>query len=68
MTSTHGALSTVADLYGVYYEAHEGTAATGYLVDHLASVMLIDRTGRLAEVISFGTKGELIAADVREWL
>ena len=68
MTGTDEEIATVADRYGVYYQAHEGTAATGYLVDHLASVMLIDRKGRLAEVISFGTPGELIAADVREFL
>ncbi len=68
MTGTEQEIATVADLYGVFYEAHEGTAATGYLVDHLASVMLIDRQGRLAEVIGYGTPGELIAADVREFL
>jgi protein SCO1/2 len=68
MTGTAEEIASVADLYGVYYQAHEGTAATGYLVDHLASVMLIDREGRLAEIIGFGTTGDLIAADVREWL
>jgi protein SCO1/2 len=68
MTGTEEEIAAVADLYGVFYQAHEGTAATGYLVDHLASVMVVDRRGRLVEIIGFGTKGEQIAADVREWL
>lgn len=68
MTGTDEEIATVADLYGVFYEAHEGTAATGYLVDHLASVMVVDREGRFVEVIGFGTTGDLIAADVKAWL
>lgn len=68
MTGTEEEIAAVADRYGVFYQAHEGTAATGYLVDHLASVMVVDRRGRLVEIIGFGTKGEQIAADVREWL
>jgi protein SCO1/2 len=68
MTGTAEEIASVADLYGVFYEAHEGTAATGYLVDHLASVMVIDKKGRMVEIVGFGTKGEAIAADVREWL
>lgn len=68
MTGTEEEIAAVAGAYGVYYQAHEGTAATGYLVDHLASVMVVDRRGRLVEVIGFGTESEAIAADIREWL
>ena len=52
----------------MFYEAQEGTAATGYLVDHLASVFVIDKDGDWVEILSYGTSGEQIAADVREWL
>lgn len=68
LTGTEAEVAAVAGQYNVYYEAHEGTVASGYLVDHWAGVMVIDREGRLVEMLSFGTKGEAIAADVRAWL
>jgi protein SCO1/2 len=68
MTGTDDEVAAVAEQYNVYHQAHEGTAATGYLVDHWAGVMVIDREGRLVEMLSYGTKGEAIAADVKEWL
>jgi protein SCO1/2 len=68
LTGTDEEIAAVAEQYNVYYEAHEGTAATGYLVDHWAGVMVIDPEGRLVEMLSYGTVGEVIAADVAEWL
>lgn len=68
LTGSDAEVAAVAEQYNVYYQAHEGTAATGYLVDHWAGVIVIDREGMLVEMLSFGTKGELIAADVSEWL
>ncbi len=68
LTGTDGEIRAVADAYGVFYQAEEGTAATGYLVDHLASVFVIDKDGDWVEILSYGTTGEEIAADVRAWL
>jgi protein SCO1/2 len=68
LTGSDSEIAAVADSYGVFYEAQEGTAATGYLVDHLASVIVIDRDGRWVEVLSYGTTGEQIAGDVEQWL
>ena len=68
LTGSDREIGAVADSYGVFYQAEEGTAATGYLVDHLASVMVIDGDGRWVEILSYGTTAEQIAADVREWL
>lgn len=68
LTGTDAEIAGVADSYGVFYEAQEGTAATGYLVDHLASVIVIDGDGRWVEVLSYGTTSEQIAGDVGEWL
>ena len=67
-TGTDEQIASVAADYGVFYQAHEGTAATGYLVDHWAGTYLIDAEGRLVESFGFGTPGEDIAADVEEWL
>ena len=68
LTGSDADIAAVAEKYNVFYQAEEGTAATGYLVDHWAGVMVIDREGRLVELLSYGTTGEDIAADVEEWL
>ena len=67
-TGSEDEIKAVADSYDVFFEVSEGTEATGYLVDHWAGIMLIDREGRLVELLSHGTSSEDIAADIREWL
>lgn len=67
-TGTDEEIATVAGEYHVFYEAHEGTQETGYLVDHWSGVYLIDPDGNLAETFGFGTSPDLIASDVAEWL
>ncbi|MEW6402846.1 MAG: SCO family protein [Chloroflexota bacterium] len=57
-------LEEIAALYGVFYEAHPGTAASGYLVDHTATLMVIDREGRLKLVLPFGVTADDIADDL----
>lgn len=66
MTGTPDEIASAAMPFGVFYEKHEGTAATGYLVDHTASVMVLDREGRLRLLIPFETPAEDIAADLRQ--
>ena len=53
VTGTPDEIAEVATLYGIYYQAHEGTLATGYLVDHTASVMVIDQDGHLKLVYPY---------------
>lgn len=53
VTGTPDEIAEVATMYGIYYQAHEGTAATGYLVDHTASVMVIDQDGHLKLVYPY---------------
>jgi len=67
-TGTEEEIAEVAALYGVFFEKHEGTEATGYLVDHTATVLGIDREGHLKIVFSFGATGEVIAEDLKELL
>lgn len=64
LTGSPEEIATVATLYGIYYEKREGSAATGYLVDHTASVMVIDEKGHLKLVFPFGTPAEDMAADL----
>lgn len=57
-------IATVAKNYGVFYSKHEGTADTGYLIDHTASMMVLDREGRLVLILGFGTTPKDIASDL----
>ena len=65
LTGTENQVAAVASQYGIFYEKHEGTAATGYLVDHTASVVVIDPEGFLRLIYPFGTPGKDIAEDLK---
>jgi len=65
LTGTDEELLAATTPLGIYYSRHEGTAATGYLVDHTASVTVIDKEGYLRLVYPFDTKGQDMADDVR---
>lgn len=68
LTGAEQEITDVAAEYNVFFEAQEGTPATGYLIDHWAGVYLVDPAGNLVESFSYGITGEQIAADVVEWL
>ena len=57
-------IAVAATPLGIYYEKQEGSEATGYLVDHTASVIAIDPQGHLRIIYPFGTPGEDIAKDI----
>ncbi|MEN8235116.1 MAG: SCO family protein [Actinomycetota bacterium] len=61
-------IDRIATMYGVYYEAAEGSEATGYLVNHTATVMVIDRDGYLKLVLPFEGTAEEVAADINYFL
>ncbi len=50
---------------GIYYEKHAGTASTGYLIDHTATLTVIDKKGYLRLIYPFGISGKDIAADLQ---
>jgi len=58
-------IDAIGASYGVYYQKHEGTAATGYLVDHTARVFVIDRDGLYKLSFGFGMSSEDMAKDLR---
>ena len=64
MTGTLDEVITAGTQFGVFFERHEGTAATGYLIDHTSTVTLIGPDGHVRMVFPYGTPGEDIAADV----
>ncbi|MBI4674587.1 MAG: SCO family protein [Chloroflexi bacterium] len=59
-------IKTVADAYGVQYKKTPlPNSALGYAVDHTAFIYVIDRSGRLRQVLPFGTKRQDITSDLR---
>jgi len=50
--------------FGLYYEKHEGSEATGYLVDHTASFFLLDPEGNIAVIYPHGTLPQDLAKDL----
>ncbi len=68
VTGTDDEVRSVATPYGIWYEAHEEEGASNYLVDHVATLNVIDREGRLKLVIGYGTDADAIAADLEYML
>lgn len=64
MTGPIAELQRVATLYGIYFARAEGSEATDYLVDHTASMMVINDEGYLKLVFPYGTSAEDIASDL----
>jgi protein SCO1/2 len=65
LTGTPDQIQTVAKAYGIYYRRHEGSAAAGYLVDHTASALVIDRQGNLRLLLPYEQPASAIANDLR---
>lgn len=68
ITGPEEKLAEVTSLYGIFYEKHPGTAATGYLIDHTATLLVIDREGYLKLVFPFGVTSKEIADDLKYML
>lgn len=65
LTGTLAQIAEVATYYGIYYAKHQEETALGYLVDHTATVMLIDKEGYLRIVYPFGTPAKDFAEDLK---
>lgn len=65
VTGSKENLDEVAALYGIFYQKAEGSDATGYLIDHTATLMVLDREGYLKLVFPFGVTAEEIADDLK---
>jgi protein SCO1/2 len=68
LTGTVSEIATAAKSAGIYYQKREGTVDTGYLVDHTATVVALDKDGRIRLTYAFNTPGEEIAADLHQLL
>jgi protein SCO1/2 len=68
VTGSDEELAEVASLYGIFYEKHEADAKGNYLIDHTATLLVIDREGYLKLVFPFGVTVEEIADDLKYML
>lgn len=64
-TTTLEAVTALASAYGVFFEKHEGSVATGYLIDHSAQMIVVDRQGYTRMLLPYGLRGEDMATDLR---
>ncbi len=64
LTGTDEEITAVAQPYGVFYEANEGTAESGYLVDHSTRTYLIDPTRTPIVAYPFDITAESMARDL----
>lgn len=65
LTGTPDELIAVTAPMGIFFERHEGSAASGYLIDHTATVAVLDKDGKLRLIYPFGITGEEMAADLK---
>lgn len=65
LTGSKEEIDAAAEGYGVYYEKHEGTEASGYLVDHTARIFVIEPDGLYRLSFGFGTPVDDIVSDLR---
>lgn len=65
LTGTPDELIAVTAPLGIFYERHEGSAASGYLIDHTATVAVLDKDRLLRLIYPFGITGEEMAADLK---
>ena len=64
LTGSPEQIAEAAALYGIYYGKNESSEAIDYLVDHTASMMVIDQEGYLKLIFPFGTPAKEIADDL----
>lgn len=65
ITGTPEEIDKAGKPFGIYYEKHEGTAASGYLIDHTARTFLIDPERKVRISYAHDVLDEEILADLR---
>jgi len=64
LTGSPAEIDAAGAAFGLYYEKHEGTAATGYLIDHTARTYLLDPDGRILVAYPYDATDDAIEADL----
>ncbi len=64
LIGTEDEIAQIASEYNILYDKEESASAMGYLVNHTASMILIDPDGYKYIVFPYGTDGAAIAEDI----
>lgn len=64
LTGSEAEITAATAPYGIYFEKQEVEGASGYLVDHTAAVLVVDREGFLRILYPYGVPSEDMAADL----
>ena len=65
ITGTPVEIDTAGKPFGIYYEKHGGTAASGYLIDHTARTFLVDPERKVRISYAHDVLDDEILADLR---
>lgn len=66
MTGSQRAIADVARRYGVAYRrAEQGDSAMGYTLDHSSYIYVVDRNGRLVDILEHATPAERLVEVIR---
>ena len=65
LSGSLGEVDSVARAFGIFYEKKEVSTSAGYLVDHTASVLLLDREGRINLIWPYEIEVAQMASDLR---
>jgi protein SCO1/2 len=64
LIGTEEEVAQIATQYGIFYQKQDSSSAMGYLVDHTATVMLVDPDGYSRLIFPYGAQGEDMAEDI----
>ena len=65
LTGDIDTVTRIATAFGVVFEKHAGSEASGYLIDHTAVLTAVDRDGYARLILPFGVSGVDLASDIR---
>ncbi len=65
LSGTLDQIAAVAKEFGIFYEKKEVSTSAGYLVDHTASVLILDGEGRISLIWPYEIEVAQMASDLR---
>lgn len=68
LTGSEEQLRSVAENFGIGFQKQPGSAATGYLVDHTITLVVLDQDGRSRLYLGYELTPEQIESDLRNLL
>ena len=68
MTGSLEEIETVATRFGIFFQKQSSATSTNYLVDHTATVVVVDPKGYMRLMFHYDISGEEIAMDLKTLL